>query len=72
MPMRLSILPERCIACGLCERICPDLFAVREHTVAVPLADNVDGGDLARAYEAAEECPTEAIVLGSESCHGGE
>lgn len=63
MPMWVSILEDRCIACGLCERVAPDLFAVRDHTLAVPLMASVNGSDLERAYEAAEECPTEAIAL---------
>lgn len=68
MPKHLTILPDRCIACGLCERLAPDLFAVTDHRVAVALAGGVDAEDLELAYEIAEECPTEAIVLTAEPC----
>lgn len=63
MPDELSVLPERCIACGTCQRLAPHLFAIAGHRLAVPRAALVDGPDADEALETALACPTEAIQL---------
>lgn len=50
---------EGCIACGLCEEICPEVFEVDE-TAAVN-EDNIEGNEEAIA-EAVAECPVEVII----------
>lgn len=60
---RLLVDPERCIACGLCERLAPALFAVAGHALAWPRPGPVAGADLELALETAETCPTEAIAV---------
>ena len=49
---------EACIACGVCEDLCPEIFKLDDETVKV-IKENPDNLDCAK--EAAESCPTEAI-----------
>ncbi len=60
--MKASIVKDDCIACGLCEEICPEVF-VQGDEVAEVIVDTVpaDAEDCAR--EAADSCPTDAIII---------
>ena len=55
-----------CNGCGLCETMCPEVFAVRED-IAIVLVDEVPDEVEAPCMEAVECCPVEAIVM-----HEGE
>jgi ferredoxin len=52
---------ELCTACGVCSDLCPDLFDL-DDVATVKVAD-VEGELLDCAKEAAESCPTEAILI---------
>jgi ferredoxin len=53
-------IDEGCIACRLCEEICPDVFIVDES--ASVMEENIPGNEDA-ILEAAEECPVEVIIV---------
>jgi ferredoxin len=53
---------EDCIACGRCIEICPDVFEMGEDIAQVK-GDEVPEEFQEAAQEAADECPTSAIVL---------
>lgn len=57
--MHVKIL-EGCIACGLCESICPDVFTVLETSVAdnSKVPSNED-----ECREASEACPVSVIQI---------
>lgn len=57
-----SIDRGACIGCALCTSICPDVFAMDEENIAV-VVRQPDAGLEACAAEAAESCPTNAIVM---------
>lgn len=63
LSFHLHVRQEWCIACGLCERLEPDLFAVADHAAALPVVSCVSGTKADRAMEIAEACPTEAIEM---------
>lgn len=59
--MKVSVDPDLCIACGLCEEICPEVFEVGDNETAIVIG-SPDGNEDA-VEEAADSCPTEAIII---------
>jgi len=53
---------EDCIACGRCVEICPDVFEMGEDIAQVKV-DEVPAEFEEAVQEAADECPTSAIVV---------
>lgn len=53
---------EDCIACGRCIEICPEVFEMGEDLAQVKV-DEVPADCEEAAQEAADECPTSAIVI---------
>jgi len=51
---------DNCIACGLCTGICPDVFTL-EGDIAHASTKDVQGGMEAKAREAMQSCPVDAI-----------
>ncbi len=52
-----------CIGCGACPSICPEVFEMDEDGLAIALNEQVPEDQEELAEEAAESCPTEAIIL---------
>ena len=50
---------EKCVGCGACEGICPDVFAMKDGKAVVKQKK----GDKPCAKEAADSCPTDAITV---------
>jgi ferredoxin len=60
--MKARIIPEECIACGLCTDVCPRVFRFEgAEVVASDQAVPVEDEEAVR--EAAFGCPVEAIEL---------
>ena len=59
--MKASVDPELCIACGLCEEICPEAFELGDRETAEAIG-KVEGNEEA-VEEAADSCPTNAIEI---------
>lgn len=57
--MNVTIAPG-CIACGVCESICPEVFTVLDNCEADNM--NVPGRE-ADCREAAEACPVSVILI---------
>lgn len=53
---------EDCIACGRCIEICPEVFEMGEDLAQVKV-EEVPAEFEETAQEAADECPTSAIVI---------
>ncbi|NLZ43686.1 MAG: ferredoxin [Clostridia bacterium] len=62
--MRAEVIPDLCIACGLCIDTCPEVFSWNEEDKAEAKAGEVPPGLEERVKEAAENCPTDAIETG--------
>jgi len=60
--MKARIIPEECIACGLCTEVCPTVFHL-EGMVVVASDAPVPEAEKAAVREAADGCPAEAIVI---------
>ena len=57
--MQVKIV-EGCIACGVCESICPEVFTVIETSVANP--EGIPGNESA-CRDAAKACPVDVIKI---------
>lgn len=57
-----ATVTEDCIACELCCEVCPEVFEMGDEVAEVK-TDPVPKEHEEAARQAAEECPTEAIVL---------
>jgi ferredoxin len=60
--MKVKVDKDACTACELCVDTCPDVFEMGED-VAVVKVTPVPGNLEECAKDAAESCPTEAIII---------
>lgn len=58
--MKARVIDEKCIQCGLCAEIAPEVFELPDGETAKVKAQPTEENEGA-AVEAAESCPTEAI-----------
>lgn len=58
-----AFVDEKCIGCGLCPQICPDVFELNDTGVAVVKVDTVPPEAEESCREAASSCPVEAISI---------
>lgn len=61
-----KVIPEKCVACGNCEAICPEVFMIKdEDNASHVITDDLFG--LEGCIEAAvENCPEDAITYEEE------
>ncbi len=53
---------DTCTACGLCVDTCPDVFEMGDD-IAKVLVDEVPAEHKDAAQQAADECPSESIIV---------
>jgi ferredoxin len=61
--MKVTVDAELCTGCGLCEDTCPAVFEMGDDEVAVVKVNEVPDESADDCRQAAEDCPTEAIVI---------
>ncbi|HBI64253.1 MAG TPA: 4Fe-4S ferredoxin [Clostridiales bacterium] len=54
---------EACMACGMCEGICPDVFHMTDDCFAKAIDEDVAPELEGAALEAKESCPAAAIEI---------
>ena len=52
---------ERCISCGLCTSICPEVFSMGKEGFAIATDVAVSHHEIDQAEEAKDSCPVDAI-----------
>ena len=60
--MKVRVDPELCTGCGPCADICPEVFQI-ENDVSVVQVDPVPEPLADAVREAADSCPTGAIII---------
>ena len=60
--MKVRIIREECIACGVCADIAPEVFEMGDEAAEVKV-EEVPPSEQVAVREAAESCPTEAIAV---------
>jgi len=60
--MKACVDTTRCVWCGRCSEICPDVFATKDQVTNV-VADPVPAHAEESCQEAMHECPLEAIAV---------
>jgi ferredoxin len=60
--MKVRIIREECIACGVCADIAPAIFEMGDGGAQIKV-DEVPESEQEAVREAAESCPAEAIVV---------
>ncbi len=63
LKMKVKVVEDLCIGCGICEGIAPEVFSLETEPYAVVLLDPVPEEFHAATREAAEACPEAAIVI---------
>lgn len=58
-----AIVDDKCIGCGLCPQICPEVFEMNDQNLAIVKVDPVPPQVEDTCREAASSCPVEAIQL---------
>lgn len=61
--MMVHVEKDECIGCEACPSICPEIFAMDDDGLAIALKEQVPPELEESAQEAAEDCPTDAIVI---------
>lgn len=61
--MQAEVNQELCISCGACIDVCPEVFDWNDEEKAYAIVGEVPDDLEGQASEAAENCPTDAIVI---------
>lgn len=61
--MKASVDPELCISCGVCIDICPEVFDWDDDGLSHAIVDEIPEELEDTVDEAADQCPTEAILV---------
>ena len=61
--MKAKVDPEKCLGCGVCEGIAPDVFSLGSDGIAVVLLDPIPEKYWADVRQARDDCPEEAISV---------
>ena len=59
--MKLKVDKDKCIGCGACAAICPDVFEIDTDQLAISIVDEVSADVMEDAIDAKEGCPVDAI-----------
>ncbi len=61
--MKAFVDRDACIGCGLCESICPDVFAMDDEAKAAVVVPVIPSKDEKCSEEARDACPVTAITI---------
>jgi ferredoxin len=59
--MKIEINKDKCLGCGMCVGICPDVFDFDDDGLATANSDNINDENKESTEEAVNSCPVGAI-----------
>lgn len=61
--MKANVEKDVCIGCGLCESICPEVFAIEDDGKSKAIVEEVEDSLKESAVDARDQCPVAAINI---------
>jgi ferredoxin len=61
--MKVTVDPDLCIGCGVCESACPEVFRLADDGIAYVLSDDVPDEAYGDTVGCSELCPVAAIEV---------
>ena len=61
--LKVKVVADLCAGCAVCESTAPDVFKMNDDNIAEVLADGLAKADNNTVVEAAQSCPSEAIIV---------
>ncbi len=58
-----AVVDDSCTGCGVCIDVCPEVFEMGDNDIAVVIVDPVPAESEDACREAADQCPSESIIL---------
>ena len=66
--MNVKVIEDKCIGCGQCEAVCPDVFQIGDEGFAEVITNEFKDELIDDIKMAASGCPTDAIEV-NENCN---
>jgi len=63
---KVKVLPDKCVGCGICVQIAPDIFEITDDFVSKVKKTHLTPEELQQAEQAQEMCPSGSIVIEEE------
>lgn len=61
--LKVTVEADLCAGCAVCESAAPDVFKMDDNNIAVVLPDGLAKAENDLVIEAAQGCPSEAIIV---------
>ena len=61
--LKVKVVADLCAGCAVCESSAPDVFKMNDDNIAEVVADGLAKADNNAVVEAAQTCPSEAIIV---------
>lgn len=61
--MKANVDRDKCISCGICATLCPEVFKLDDESISVVIVDEVPKESESCAVQSQEQCPTDAITV---------
>ena len=61
--MKTKVIKDRCIGCGACTAICPEIYGIDDDGLAIALNEEINDEYKENASIASESCPVSAIEI---------
>lgn len=59
--MKIKVNKDKCLGCGMCVGICPDVYDFDDDGLATSNNDNINDENIEEVKEAINSCPVGAI-----------